>query len=80
MVTTEPDRTGENGPEWERVLWRLDVPCGSVYLQQMYFRIGTGRMATTAVCMHHLSTPLRHLHFSGRLYSKILDRALDSRL
>jgi Phosphatidylinositol N-acetylglucosaminyltransferase len=23
MVTTEPDRTGEDGPEWERVLWRL---------------------------------------------------------
>jgi len=23
MVTTEPGRTGEDGPEWERVLWRL---------------------------------------------------------
>jgi hypothetical protein len=23
MVTTEPDGTGEDGPEWERVLWRL---------------------------------------------------------
>jgi phosphatidylinositol glycan class C protein len=23
MMTTEPDRTGEDGPEWERVLWRL---------------------------------------------------------
>lgn len=23
MVTTESDRTGEDGTEWERVLWRL---------------------------------------------------------
>jgi hypothetical protein len=23
MATTEPDRTGEDGPEWERVLWRV---------------------------------------------------------
>ncbi|KAH9993501.1 phosphatidylinositol N-acetylglucosaminyltransferase subunit C [Russula compacta] len=86
MVTTEPDRTGEDGPKWERVLWRLQ-PFPDNYVPPT-FLAGLSKnpkvlpyqywplMLGACTISQHLSVIFIFL----AVFTRLLDHTLDPRL